>query len=146
MTETEDVKPKPKAEVVKPKFEINSDKDLQRLITIAKGGDPDAQQAILDFMDLKSNVERSYFPDKKTVICIGQLKGFGETFYRGEEWNPFDLIANVLSTGFMGFKGFKSNQFVDMTRTQPDLSGLQTSGEQQKQSAIDKILGRSKSE
>ena len=131
-------------EVVKPKFEIKTDKDLQRLITIAKGGDPDAQQAILDFMDLKSNVERSYFPDKKTVICIGQLKGFGETIYRDEDWNPFELVADVLSLGFMGFKGFKSNQFVDMTRTQPDLSGLQTSGEEQKQSAIDRILGRGK--
>jgi len=142
MTETapkpEDVKP------VKPMFEIKTDKDLQRLLTIAKGGDPDAQQAIIDFMDLKSNVERSYFPDKKTVICIGQLKGFGETFYRGEEWNPFELIADVLATGFMGFKGFKSNQFVDMTRTQPDLSGLQTTGEEQKQSFVNKILGRGK--
>ncbi|MCK4822632.1 hypothetical protein KA005_43110 [bacterium] len=131
-------------EAVKPKFEIKTDKDLQRLITIAKGGDPDAQQAILDFMDLKSNVERSYFPDKKTVICIGQLKGFGETIYRDEDWNPFELVADVLSLGFMGLKGFKSNQFVDMTRTQPDLSGLQTSGEEQKQSAIDRILGRGK--
>jgi len=134
------------AEAVKPKFEINTDKDLQRLLTIAKGGDPDAQQAIIDFMDLKSNVERSYFPDKKTVICIGQLKGFGETFYRGEDWNPFELIADVLATGFMGFKGFKSNQFVDMTRTQPDLSGLQTTGEQQKQSTVDRILRRGKTE
>jgi hypothetical protein len=100
-------------EVVKPKFEIKTDKDIQRLITIAKGGDPDAQQAILDFMDLKSNVERSYFPNKKTVLCIGQLKGFGEVFYRGDDWNPFDLVANVLAIGFMGFKGFKSNQFVE---------------------------------
>lgn len=145
MTETEDVETE-EAEVVKPKFEVRTDKDLQRLLTIAKGGDPDAQQAIIDFMDLKSNVERSYFPDKKTVICIGQLKGYGETFYRGEEWNPFELIADVLATGFMGFKGFKSNQFVDMTRTQPDLSGLQTTSEEQRQSTVDRILRGRKTE
>lgn len=130
----------------KPKFEIKTDKDIQRIMTIAKGGDPDAQQAIIDFMNLKSNVERSYFPDKKTVICIGQLQGFGRTFYRNDEWNPFDLTADVLSTGFMGYKGFKSNQFVDMTRTQPDLSGLQTSPEEQRRSLIDRALGRGKEE
>ena len=146
-TETEEVKPESEKEtnVVKPKFEINTDKDLQRLLTIAKGGDPDAQQAIIDFMNLKSNIERSYFPNQKTVLCIGQLKGYGQTFYPGAEWNPFDLVADVLATGFMAFKGFKSNQFVDMTRTQPDLSGLKTTlDEEQQRSAIDRILGRSK--
>lgn len=143
MTETEEVT---ETGETKPMIVIKTDKDLQRLLTIAKGGDPDAQQAVIDFMDLKSDIERSYFPNKKTVICIGQLQGYGQTFYPDDEWNPFDLVAGVLAKGFMGFKGFKSNQFVDMTRTQPDLSGLQTSGEEQKQSAIDRILGRGKPE
>lgn len=137
MTETEEVR---------PKFEIKTEKDIMRLMTIARGGDPDAQQAIIDFMDLKSDVERSYFPDKKTTICISQLNGFGRAFYPDDDWNPFDLIAKVLSTGFMGYKGFKSNQFVDMTRTQPDLSGIQTSSEEQRRGLVDRFLRRGTNE
>ena len=128
-------------------FKIESLNDLKRVLIIAKGGDPDAQQAIVDFMDLKSYVERSYFPDKKTTICVGQLQGYGQIFYPKDDWNPFDLVAEVLSISFMGFKGFKSNQFVDMTRTQPDLSGLETTlGEEQKRGVIDRITGRGKGE
>ena len=120
---------------------------MKRVLTIARGGDPDAIQAITNFMDLKSNIERSYFPDKKTTICIGQLMGFGKVYYPDDDWNPFDLVADVLAVAHMPYKGFKSNQFVDMTRTQPDLSGLKTTlGEEQARGIIDKITGRGKTE
>lgn len=123
-------------------FKIDSLDDLRRVLVIAKGGDPDAQQAIIDFMDLKSYVERSYFPDKVTTLCVGQLQGFGKSFYRADEWNPYDLVAEALSVSFMGFKGFKSNQFVDMTRTQPNLDALSTSSEEVRQGIVSRILRR----
>lgn len=137
MTEAEE-------KTAEPAFAINTMDDLKRILTIAQGGDPDAIQAVTDFMDLKSNIERSYFPDKKTSICIGQLTGFGRTFYQGEEWDPFNLVADCLSVSFMPYKGFKSNQFVDMTRQTPNLADLQTSAAiaQNKQSLVNRILGR----
>jgi len=136
MTETE----------IKPVLKIETLDDMKRILTIAKGGDPDAQQAIIDFMDLKSNIERSYFPDKVTTLCVSQLTGFHKLFYPDDSWCPFDLAAQVVSTGFMGFKGFKSNQFVDMTRTQADLSGLQITPEEQRRGLIDTVLKRRNTE
>lgn len=123
-------------------FAIKSFDDLKRMIILAKGGDPDALQAVANFMDLKSPTERSNFPDTMTAICIGQLNGLGETYFRGHEWNPYTLVGNALSVGFMGLKGFKSNQFVDMTRQTPNLDALQLSGEDTKRSIISRIVGR----
>ena len=131
----------------KPSFKIESLDDMKRVLTIARGGDPDAIQAISNFMDFKSNIERSYFPDKKTTIAIGQLTGFGKVYYPDDDWNPFELVADVLAVAYMPYKGFKSNQFVDMTRQTPNLDALQTTlGDEQKQGVLAKIFGRGKAE
>ena len=131
----------------KPSFKIESLDDMKRVLTIARGGDPDAIQAIAQFMDMKSNIERSYFPDRFISICVAQLTGYGKTYFPEDSWDPFSLVADCLSIGFMPYKGFKSNQFVDMTRTQPDLSGLKTTlGEEQARGIIDKITRRGKTE
>lgn len=130
----------------KPVFEIENMDDFKRVLTIARGGDPDAIQAITNFMDLKSNIERSYFPDKITTLCIGQLTGFGRTYFPKEEWDPFNLVADSLAVAFMPYKGFKSNQFVDMTRQTPNLDALTTTSEDTKQGFIARVLGRGKGE
>ena len=147
MSETEPTpaSPDPSEVIVEPKepvFKIETIDDLQKMMVIAKGGDPNAIQAITKFMDFQSNTERSYFPDKTLTLCIGQLNGLGKVYFPKEEWNPFSLIGDVLSIAFMGYKGFKSKQFVDMTRQTPNLDALQTSGEEVKQGFIAKILGR----
>ena len=138
MTEAVEVKP--------PSLKIEDLNDLKRVLIIAKGGDPDAIQAIADFMDLKNPLERSYFPDKTVSLCIGQLDGFGKIFFKGSETNPFRLIAESLSVGFMGFKGFKSNQFVDMTRNTPDLKDLQGIPEETKGGFLSGLLNRGSKE
>ena len=129
----------------KPSLKIETLDDLKRILIIAKGGDPDAIQAVANFMDLKSNTERSFFPDKKVTICIGQLNGYGKVFYPQDEWNPFDLVADAVTVSFMGYKGFKSNQFVDMTRQTPNLKDLQGVPEENR-SFVNRILGRSETE
>jgi len=129
----------------KPKLQIETLDDMKRVLIIAKGGDPDSIQAIANFMDLKSNTERSFFPDKKVTICIGQLNGFGKVFYPNDDWNPFDLVADAVTVSFMGYKGFKSNQFVDMTRQQPNLKDLQAIPEENR-GFVNRILGRSETE
>lgn len=146
MSDTETTEPTPEtAPETKPAFEIETLDDVRRLMIVAKGGDPDAIQAITNFMDLKSNAERSYFPDKKLTIAVGQLNGFGKLYYPVDEWDPFTLVSDVLSITFMGYKGFKSNQFVDMTRQTPNLDALQTTlSEEQKQGVVSRILGRGK--
>jgi len=130
----------------RPQLKIETLDDLKRTLIIAKGGDPDAIQAVSDFMDLKSNIERSYFPDKTTSICIAQLTGYGKTYFPVDDWNPFDLVADSLAVAFMPYKGFKSNQFVDMTSGQPNLDKLQGLPEETKKGILSGIFGRGKSE
>ena len=128
-------------------LKIESLDDLKRILIIAKGGDPDAIQAVANFMDLKNPQERTYFPDKTTAIAMAQLEGFGKLYFPKEEWNPFSLVSEVISISLMGYKGFKSNQFVDMTRQTPDLSDLQTVAEQpQSGGLLSRITGRGKTE
>jgi len=119
-------------EVPTPAFKIESLEDMRKVLVIAKGGDPNAIQAITNFMDFKSDAERSYFPDKTLTLCVGQLNGFGKAFYPNDDWK--------------GYKGFKSNQFVDMTRQTPNLDALQTTSEEAKQGIISRILGGGKTE
>ena len=142
MSETEEVLTPPP----EPVFKIESLDDLQKMLVIAKGGDPNAIQAITKFMDFESAAERSYFPDKTLTLCVGQLNGFGKVYYPGDEWDPFSLVSDVLSVAFMAYKGFKSNQFVDMTRQTPNLDALQTSSEEAKQGIVSRILGSGKTE
>jgi len=134
------------SESPKPVFTIRSIDDLQKMMVVAKGGDPNAIQAITKFMDFQSNAERSYFPDKTLTLCVGQLNGLGKVYYPKDAWDPFSLVSDVLSITFMGYKGFKSNQFVDMTRQTPNLDALQTSGEETKQGIIARIMGGGKTE
>jgi len=131
---------------IKPRFEINSIDDIRRILVIAKGGDPNAIQAITKFMDFESNAERSYFPDKTVTLCTAQLSGYGKVFFPNDEWNPFSLVSDVIAEHFNGYKGFKSNQFVDMTRQTPNLDALKSSPEEVKQGMVARILGRGKKE
>jgi len=138
MTEAE----KKGSEVTEKKgFKIESLDDMRKVLIIAKGGDPDAIQAITKFMDFDSAAERSYLPDKTLTLCVGQLNGYGKLHYPNDDWDPFTLVGEILAVTFMGYKGFKSNQFVDMTRQTPNLDALQTSSEDTKQSVISRILG-----
>jgi len=141
---TEEVK-QPEQEP-QPSFKIESLDDMKRVLTIARGGDPDAIQAIAQFMDMKSNIERSYFPDKFISICVAQLTGYGKTHFPTDSWDPFSLVADCLSIGFMPYKGFKSNQFVDMTRQTPNLDALQTTSDEVKQGVLSRVFGRGKTE
>jgi len=141
MSETKEAEPQ-------SKIKINSLDDLRRVLVVAEGGDPDAIQAITNFMDLKSNAERSNFPDKTITLCVGQLLGFGKLYYKDHTWDPCTLVADAISVPFMGYKGFKSNQFVDMTRQTPNLADLQTSAgvEAAKSGLWNRITGRGKTE
>ena len=114
-------------------------------MTIARGGDPNAQQTLNDFLQFTNNIERSNFPNVNTVLCIAQLTGYSELYYPGNPKNPFALLADKLSIAFMAKGGEKSKQFVEMMKQTPSLEALQVSREQQ-QSLTDKLLRRGKTE
>jgi len=135
-----------KIEEAEPPFKIETIDDVRKILVIAKGGDPNAIQAITKFMDFNSNAERSYFPDKTITLCTAQLSGYGQTFFPNDDWNPFSLVADVIAEHFMGYKGYKSNQFVDMTRQTPNLDALTSSKEEVKQGFISRMLRGAKTE
>ena len=131
----------------KSQLKIDSLDDMKRILIIARGGDPDAIQAVSNFMNLESPQERSYYPDKTTAIAMAQLEGYGKLYFPKEDWNPFSLVSDVISVSLMGYKGFKSNQFVDMTRQTPNLADLQTVQEaSSSRGLLDRVLGRGSKE
>ena len=130
--------------IAKNQFKIESLDDLWRVITIAKGGNPNAQQALEKFIDLESDEERSYFPDKMTSLAVSQNLLYGKSLFPKRPVNAFSNFASCLSKGFMGYKGFKSNQWVDITRQTHNLDALQSMPLEAKQGFVSKILGSGK--
>ena len=128
----------------KPQLKIESLDDLRRVMTIAQGGDPDAQQTLNNFLRFDNDTERSNLPNTTTVRCVAQLNGFSKLFYPNDD-DPFALVAGCIETAFMARKGWKSNQFVEMTKQTPSLSDLQAVTEKSP-SLTDRVLGRSKPE
>ena len=127
----------------KPQIKIDSLDDLRDIMIIAKGGDPKASQTINDFINFDNNTERSNFPNTKTTLCIAQLNGYSRLYYPNEE-NPFGLVAECIEIAFMARKGWKANQFVEMTKQTPSIPDLVTIGEAQKRGLGDRVLGRGK--
>jgi hypothetical protein len=108
-----------------------------------KGINPDAQQTINDFMVFKNVIERSILPLRQDVKRVVYADLAGRYFFPDRPDNPFTQLAESQSIGFMAYKGTKSNQFVDIVRTSPDLSALQTVPEEHR-NLLDKMLGRGK--
>jgi hypothetical protein len=135
------------AETEEEGVSIKTPQDLFEWMSVALGKDPQAIQSMAKFMDIESHDETSYFPNQLTSLAIAQLRSYGKAHYRKsyispDDWNEYDVIADCIAVGFKGFKGFKSNQFVDVTRQTPNLDALQTTGEETKQGVIARILGR----
>ncbi|GAH68568.1 unnamed protein product, partial [marine sediment metagenome] len=92
------------------------------------------------------NDERSYFPTQLTSLAIAQLRGYGKANYRKAEWNEYDIIADCIAVGFMGYKGFKSEQYKDITSGQPNLDKLQGLPEETRKGILSGLFGRGKTE
>lgn len=132
---------KPPTEEAKSEFEIKTYEDYKRMIILANGGDPDAVQALAKYMNSDSMAERSYFPDRITALGISQLNIFGDAYFPSRDNDPFTISGNKISEGFMGYKGFKSNQVMEITRNTPNLDALQAVPQEQKQGFISRFLG-----
>ena len=145
MTETIE-EPKTENTETKTFLSIESEDDLFRIMCIAKGIDPNQVQSMAKFSNFDNNDERSYYPNKLTSVAIAQLRIYGEAFYKGHTWNEYSLIADFLSIGFMGYKGFKSEQYKDITSGQPNLDKLKGIPEEVQKGILSGLFNRGKTE
>jgi hypothetical protein len=130
----------------KPMLNIENTQDLFEIMCVIRGIDPKQVQAMAKFTNFDNTDERSYYPTQLTAIAIAQLRMYGDAFYRGEDWNEYHLCAELLGEGFMGYKGFKSEQYKDITSGQPNLDKLQGLPEETKKGILSGIFGRGKTE
>ena len=128
-------------------FEIKTLDDLRKIMVLARGGDPDAQQTLNDFLKFKDNIERTNLPTRRDVQMIAYLDYAGKTFYKGKEDNPFTKAANCVAVAFMAKGGDKSKQFVEMMKKAPDLSMLSTGQQEpQRQGLFARLRGKPNAE
>jgi hypothetical protein len=106
-------------------FKIESIKDLNDIMIMARGGNPEAQQALNDFLDLSDNIERSNLPTRRDVQMISFLDFAGKTIFPDNDDDVFTSAATSIAKAFMAKGGEKSKQFVEMLKQTPSLSDLE---------------------
>lgn len=122
-------------------FELKTLDDLRKIMVLARGGDPEAQQTLNDFLRFKDNIERTNLPTRRDVQLLAYLDYAGKIFYPNDTKNPFAKAADCVAVAFMAKGGDKSKQFVEMMKKAPDLSAL-TTGQPEKRSLLDKLRGK----
>jgi len=140
MSETKEEEPKEE-----PKEPL-SERDIMRLNMILDGKDPDAQQMIPDFTDMKNPVESSNLPLKRDVRFISYLGYVGESYFPDFPDNPFTRLRDHVALGYKARGGWRTQQLVEVLRQTTDLSGIELTSQDVKASIKDRILGRGKKE
>lgn len=125
--------------------------DMERLTNLlfnimcaVRGIDPNQVQGMAKFMNVDSVDETTYYPTQLTSLAIAQLRAYGRSLYDPKEWNEYEFLADIIGMGFKGLKGFKSEQYKDITSGQPNLSELKGLPEESQQGIIQSLLGRKK--
>jgi hypothetical protein len=125
-------------------FKIETLDDLRKIIVMAQGGDPEAQQTLNAFLRFNNNIERTNLPTRRDVILIAYLDGCGKLYYPEDQANPFSTLANSLCVAFMAKGGDKSKQFVELMKQTPSLADLQTIGMPAQPGLRERLFGRKK--
>ena len=126
-------------------IKINTLEDVGRVISFAKGINPDTQQTLNEFLKFDSNIERTNLPKREDVRRTIYADYASRVLYPDDPDNPFSKFADSQSIAFMAYKGGKSIQFVELMRKQPNLSALQSIPEENR-SIVNRFLGRGKEE
>ena len=127
-------------------FEIENMDDLRRVLIMAQGGDPDARQALTDFMSFEDDVERTNLPTRRDVHLVSFLKIVSASYFPYVDNDPFFIFAKHISKAFMALRGNKSEQFVTMMKQTPSLSDLQMMQEPAPRSLRERFFGRREGE
>lgn len=148
MTKTKaKVKKEPEARPERPELDALSPEGqeaLRNLIVTLEGGNPRAQSLLIDFMQMRSNVERTFLPTRRDVQQVDYANYAAKTFWPDHPNNPFADCRDSICESWMPYKGEKSRQTVELFRQTPNLSDLQTVSDNR--SMIDKLLGRERAE
>jgi len=115
---------------------------LFQMRCVAMGVDPKQVQSLAKFSDFDKIDEGTYYPNQLTSVAIAQLRMYGEGLYMGHEWNEYAVCADFLGDGFKGYKGFKSNQYVEITSGQQNLDKLQGLPEDTKKGILAGLFNR----
>jgi hypothetical protein len=109
----------------KPKRSI---KDLRDIVIMAKGGDPEAQQFLKEFLNLEFPQERTNFPAmiyiQKQTYLLMCAEHFGVDEKGEGLGKPFLDMARFDAIVWGGYKGFKATQVVDMLKQGTDMSKM----------------------
>jgi hypothetical protein len=120
---------------------------IRDLMISAQGGDPQARQALTNFMSFDNPVEGSNLATRKDVQRVVYFTYVGMSFFPDVKNDPFTDAAEIIATVSKAKGGFKSNQTVELFRTSPDMAALKQSIEDiQSPSIRDRIFGRGKSD
>lgn len=133
-------------DIEEPPLKIESWNDVFRLMCMVRGVDPDQVQGLARFMDVGSVDETSYYPNQLTSLAMAQLRLYGQSFYKDEEWNEYELAADLIGAGFKGYKGFKSEQYKDITSGQPNLDKLKGLPEETQKGILSGLFNRGSKE
>jgi len=125
--------------VIEPMFKIESLEDLRKVLVIAKGGNPEAQQAVVDFMNLKSTTERANFMNLTIMLAVAQQDGYSRAY---PMFKAFEVVSNVISSATMGYKSKKSDQLMQIIQQTPNLSDLTSASDEVKQGYISRVFNR----
>jgi hypothetical protein len=123
---------------------IESWDDVFKVMCVVKGIDPAQIQSMSKFSNFENNDERSYYANQYTSVAIAQLRAYGKALYFDHDWNEYTTLAEFLSVGFMGYKGFKSEQWKDITSGQPNLDKLKGLPEETQKGILSGLFGRKK--
>jgi len=147
--DSETPKEMPSTDVIETKDEseikgikIKTIDELRRISMIAQGGDPDAQQTLNKFLTFDDNKERTNLPTRRDVQLMLFADFASKSLYPNRKNNPFEKLSEAAAIAFMAKGGWKSNQFVEMTKQTMSLSDLQTLGGDSQRSILDRIRGR----
>jgi hypothetical protein len=126
--------------------EAFNEKKMLRMSQIADGIDPDAQQSLTNFMDMKNVIERTNLPTIVDCQRVDYLIYAGKLYYPDTPDNPFTMAAETEAITYMPRGGEKAKQVVELMKQTPNVVDLQSVNEVNKQSLVDRVLGRGKTE
>lgn len=123
---------------------------LRRFLVVLEGGDPESQQTLNKFMNIDNPIERTNLPTRRDVHVVSYLDMVNKSYFPTMKNDPFSLLNESISIGFMAKGGMKSNQVVELLRNSPDLAAFQTAMQiqdsQNQQGFMSRFLGRGKRE
>lgn len=119
--------------------------NMRKIIVMAQGGNPEAQQTLNEFMKFANNIERTNLPNRKDVQMVAYLHYAGMVLFPETNEDPFTKAADSISIAFMAKGGEKSKQFVDLFKQTPSLADLQMIQEKP-EGIMNRVLGRGKTE